>query len=111
MGRPSFGALARRIGILCAISSCALPACRSTAPDQDPPVSVVNHPWQLHRCEWVAGLETLSSAGTPAGLHLMKLKASRLGANAILLSGVLPGGPQGAHAFKCEKRPVEELPY
>jgi len=41
----------------------------------------------------------------------MKLKASRLGANAILLSGVLPGGPQGAHAFKCEKRPVEELPY
>ena len=41
----------------------------------------------------------------------MKVKAARLGANAIVLSGVLGGGPQGAQAFKCEKRPVEELPY
>jgi hypothetical protein len=63
------------------------------------------------RCEWIAAIESLNSGATTDGVRVLKEKAAKLGANAVLMSGVLARGPQGAVAYRCEKQPKEELPY
>ncbi|MDQ6891465.1 MAG: hypothetical protein M3167_02165 [Acidobacteriota bacterium] len=73
-------------------------------------MSIVLHERAVHRCEWIALVESESSAATKAGVRVLKLKAARLGANAVFLHGVMTGDTQGAVAYRCPTKPPEELP-
>ena len=85
-------------------------SCRSTGSSADQSVSLVRHQRTVLRCEWVALVESESSAATESGVRVLKLKAARLGANALLVGGVMAGDTQGAVAYRCPTKPPEEPP-
>jgi hypothetical protein len=88
----------------------ALSSCRSVGPSADQSVSFVTHRRTVLRCEWVASIDSESSAATESGVRVLKLKAARLGANTVYLPGVMSGDTQSAWAYKCPTKPPEELP-
>jgi hypothetical protein len=71
----------------------------------------VRHQRTVLRCEWIALVESESSAATESGVRVLKLKAARLGANAVLVGGVMTGDTQGAVAYRCPTKPPEDPPY
>jgi hypothetical protein len=85
-----------------------LPSCRSAGPSAPDSVSLVRHRRAVLGCDWIASIDSESSAATESGIRVLKLKAARLGANAVYLSGVMSGDTQSAWAYRCATRPPEE---
>ena len=73
-------------------------------------MSIVRHQRKVLRCEWIALVESESSVATEAGVRVLKLKAAKLGANALLVGGVMAGDTQSAIAYRCPTKPQAELP-